>query len=98
MDWKHFRDWRRRQGEWRNLYDAPGHLFEGHEHAALAKLIEWALYMGWDAIIAATPGKGAVLLSHDDYIRLCSRGTPEALLRHLERLGLRATRWRSAEV
>ena len=65
-DWKRFRDWRRREGEWRTVYDAPGHLFEGHERAALAKLIEWALYMGWDALVAAAPGKGAVLLSHDD--------------------------------
>jgi hypothetical protein len=97
-DWKVFRDWRRRQGEWRNLYDAPGHLFEGRECAALAKLIEWALDMGWDALIAAAPSKGAVLLSHDDYIRICSRGTPDALLRRLERLGLRTTRWCSAEV
>lgn len=97
-DWKLFRDWRRRQGEWRNLYDAPGHLFDGHERGALAKLTEWALYMGWDTVIAATPGKGAVLLSHDDYIRICSRGTPDALLRRLERLGISATRWRSAEV
>ncbi len=97
-DWKRFRDWRRHQGEWRGLHDAPGHLFEGHERAALAKLIEWVLYMGWDAIVAATPGKDAVLLSHDDHIRICSRGTPDRLLLRLERLGLRVTRWRSAEV
>ncbi len=97
-DWRRFRDWRRRQGEWRNLYDAPGHLFDEHERAALARLIEGALDMGWDALIAATPGKSAVLLSHDDYIRICSRGTPDVLLQRLERLGLRAGRWRPAEV
>lgn len=97
-DWKRFREWRRKHGEWRNLYDAPGHLFEAQGSAELAKLIERALHTGWDALIAATPGKGAVLLSHDDYIRICSRGTPDPLLRRLERLDLRATRWRSAEV
>ena len=96
-DWKRFRDWRRRRAEWRNLHDAPGHLFGSDERAELAELIEWALYMGWDALIAAAPGEGAVLLSHDDCIRICARGTPDVLIRRLERLGLRAERRRPAE-
>jgi hypothetical protein len=49
-------------------------------------------------MIAATPGKGAVLLSHDDCIRVGSRCTPDTLLGRLERLQLRVTRWFSAEV
>ena len=97
-DWMRFRDWRRRHGEWRDLYEAPGHLFEADERAKLVELTEWVLYMGWDAMIAATPGNGAILLSHDDYVRICSRGTPDVLLRRLGRLGLRVVRWRSAEV
>lgn len=93
-DWMRYRDWRRRQGESRTLHDAPGHLFEEHERRTLAMIVEWALYMGWDTLIAATPGQGAVLLSHDDRITICARVNPDALLHRLDRLGLPATRRR----
>src|SRR5690349_2909793 len=48
-DWAVYRDWRNATGETRTLYEAPGHHFDRGEQDMLAKVIELAIYMGWDA-------------------------------------------------
>jgi hypothetical protein len=91
-DWAEYRRWRETLGERRSLHGAPGHLFDAGEHAALAKVIEWAICMGWDALIAAKPAKAVVHLSHDDRITIYARSKPSELIAQLTALGLEPTK------
>lgn len=63
--WSRYRNWRASHGEQRRLYEAPAHLFVGDEMALFAEAIEFALRLGWDAVVAAKPKRQLVLLSHD---------------------------------
>jgi hypothetical protein len=68
--WGRYREWRAAIGEMRRLYDAPGHQFEPHEAEHLSKVIEFALQLGWDALVAANPGRHLLWLSHDDRMEI----------------------------
>ena len=68
--WGRYRKWRTANGENRRLYDAPWHQFEHHESEQLSKVVEFALQLGWDAIVCAEPGRQLLLLSHDDRIEI----------------------------
>ncbi len=65
-----YRRWRGANGDDRRLYDAPGHRFEAQEAAQLSRTIEFALQLGWDALIAAKPGRQLLFLSHDDRMEI----------------------------
>jgi hypothetical protein len=67
--WNRYRQWRGAHSEHRRLYDAPGHRFEPHEAEQLSQAIQFALQLGWDALVAAKPGH-LLLLSHDDRIEI----------------------------
>jgi hypothetical protein len=68
--WRAYRTWRTAAGETSRLYDAPGHQFDADEPAQLARLIHFALELGWDALIAATPKRQLAFLSHDDRMEI----------------------------
>ena len=68
--WRRYRQWRGAKGEPRRLYDAPVHLFAHDEAEQLSKALEFALQLGWDALLAAKPGRQLLLLSHDDRIEI----------------------------
>ena len=68
--WSRYRQWRSANGEHRRAYDAPGHQFEPHEAEQLSQAIEFALQLGWDALVSANPGRQLLLLSHDDRIEI----------------------------
>jgi hypothetical protein len=68
--WIRYRQWRSANGETRRLYDAPGHQFESHEARQLSEAIAFSLALGWDALLAATPGRQFMVLSHDDRIEI----------------------------
>lgn len=68
--WGQYRQWRGANGENRRLYEAPGHQFESHEAEKLSKAIAFALQLGWDALVAAKPGRQLLLLSHDDRMEI----------------------------
>lgn len=87
-DWAEYRRWRLAQGEKRSLYEAPGHVFERGEHHALTAVIQWAIYMSWDTLIASKPTKIMIYLSHDDRITILARSRPSALIADLTALGL----------
>ncbi|MDQ0467117.1 hypothetical protein [Labrys wisconsinensis] len=89
-DWARYRRWREATGETRSLYEAPGHVFQEGEQEVLARVIEFAILLGWDALIAAVPHKGVLDLSHDDRITIYARSRPSGLIVGLERLGLTA--------
>jgi hypothetical protein len=90
-DWRRYSKWRRSAGENRMLYDAPGHLFEPHEKFKLGQVIEFAIYMGWDAVLLAQPLRCLITLSHDDLITVQARHNVTALSDQLRRLGLSAS-------
>jgi hypothetical protein len=87
-DWAEYRQWREAQGERRPLREAPGHLFDARERETLAKVINRAIHMGWDALIAAKPNKAVIQLSHDDRITVYARSKPGELFAGLTALGL----------
>lgn len=90
-DWIAYARWRHQQGETRPLREAPGHLLEANERSELARLLELAIYMGWDALVAARPAKVLVELSHHDRITIHARSRQKALIARLERLGVKGS-------
>ncbi len=68
--WGCYRLWRAAHGEQRRLYDAPGHQFERGEGDDLSKVIAFALHLGWDALLGATPKRQLLFLSHDDRMEI----------------------------
>jgi hypothetical protein len=68
--WRRYRRWRGAIGESRRLSDAPGHQFERHEAEHLSRVLESALELGWDALVAAQPGRQLLFLSHDDRMEI----------------------------
>jgi hypothetical protein len=68
--WRAYREWREAAGDTRRLYDAPGHQFEGAEGERLERVIEFALILGWDALIAVAPKRELAVLSHDDRMEI----------------------------
>jgi hypothetical protein len=55
----------------------------------VVQFIDAAIVMGWDAWIAAKPGKALFRLSHDDRIEIYARSQPSALLDAFAALGLK---------
>jgi hypothetical protein len=68
--WDRYRRWRRANNESSRLSDAPGHQFEFHEAQHFSKVIEFALQLGWDAFVAAKPGRQLLFQSHDDRMEI----------------------------
>ena len=68
--WRRYRLWRAANGDERRLYDAPGHRFERGEGDSLSQVIEFALQLGWDALLAATPRRQLLFLSHDNRMEI----------------------------
>lgn len=91
--WKRYRRWRAENHEDRRLYEAPGHYFEPGEVEHLSKTIEFALELGWDALVAAKPGRQLLVLSHDDRVAVYRGFKGGLLVRQLTGLGY----WRRAE-
>jgi hypothetical protein len=90
--WSDYRHWREAHGESRSLYEAPGHVFDAGEGEMLSRIIALAIVMGWDALVAAKPGKFTIHLSHDDRISIYARSQPSGLFGALSPLGLEAKR------
>jgi hypothetical protein len=88
-DWIDYARWRQQHGETRSLYDAPGHVFGAGETSELARLLELAIYMGWDTLVGTKPAKVVVELSHDDWIRIFARSKQKVLLAKLDKLGVK---------
>lgn len=88
LDWQLYAAWRLRHHEPRPLYDAPGHEL-GHDDASeLARLIAFAIIMGWDARVFSHPLQCAIGLSHDDIITVRSHANMSNLAGRLIPLGL----------
>ena len=89
-DWVDYKQWREAHGETRSLYDAPGHVFDASERGEFERLLELAIYMGWDTIVGARPCVVLIELSHHDEILLHARARKPSLLAALTRLGVRS--------
>ena len=55
--WQKYRRWRSANGEYRRLYDAPGHLFASNEVRQLSEALTFSFQLGWDALVTAKPGR-----------------------------------------
>ena len=91
--WKRYRRWRTANNEERRLYEAPGHRFEPRDVDQFSKTIEFALELGWDALVAAKPGRQLLFLSHDDRLEIYRGFAGGSLARQLTGLGY----WRRAD-
>jgi hypothetical protein len=91
--WRRYRRWRAENNEERRLYEAPGHRFEPHEVEQFSKTVEFALELGWDALVTARPGRQLLFLSHDDRLEIYRGFTGGLLVRQLTGLGY----WRRAD-
>jgi hypothetical protein len=75
-----------RAGRASSLYEAPGHQFDPDEVALFQ--------LGWDAIVAASPKRQLILLSHDYLLEVYRGFGGGSLVRHLAGLG----HWRKADL
>jgi hypothetical protein len=91
--WAPYRRWRRGWQEKRSLYEAPGHVFMAGEQDELARVVDFAIRLGWDALVGSDTKKPIVHLSHNDLITLYARSRPADLLAELSRLGLEESRY-----
>ena len=91
--WSRYRKWRASHDEDRRLYEAPGHQFEPNEVEHLSKAVEFALELGWDALVTAKPGRQLLFLSHDDRVEVYRGFKGGLLVGQLTGLGY----WRRAE-
>lgn len=85
--WREYHEWRSSKGENRRLYETPGHQFSPAEAGDLSKVIELALHLGWDPLVAARPGRQILFLSHDDRMEIYRGFQRRALAERLIRLG-----------
>jgi hypothetical protein len=85
--WGRYSKWRVANNEDRRLYEAPGHRFEAHEVEQFSKAVEFALELGWDALVAAKPGRQLLVLSHDDRLEIYRGFKGRLLVRQLTGLG-----------
>jgi len=85
--WGRYRKWRAANNEHRRLYEAPLHQFEPNETEHFAKTIEFALELGWDALLSAKPGRQLLSISHDDRLEVYRGFGGGSLVRQLTGLG-----------
>jgi hypothetical protein len=85
--WRAYRQWRASHGETGQLYNSPGHRFDAGEAERLSEAIAFALTLGWDAMVAAKPGRQLLFLSHDDRLEIYRDFGGGALVRGLIALG-----------
>ncbi|MBV9634101.1 MAG: hypothetical protein JOZ40_05685 [Methylobacteriaceae bacterium] len=85
--WIRYRRWRAANNEDRRLYEAPGHQFESHEVEQFATGIEFALELGWDALVTAKPRRQLLFLSRDDRLEIYRGFDGRVLARQLTGLG-----------
>lgn len=90
--WRRYRKWRAANNNERRLYEAPCHRFEPHDVEQFSDAIEFALELGWDALVAAKPGRQLAFLSHDDRLEIYRGFSGGLLVRQLTGLG----NWRRA--
>ena len=90
--WSRYRKWRAANNEDLRLYEAPGHRFEANEVEQLSKTIAFSLELGWDALLAAKPGRQLLFLSNDDRLEIYRGFGGGSLVRQLTGLGY----WRRA--
>jgi hypothetical protein len=77
--WNRYNQWRMANRDTRHLYEAPGHQFGPDEAEHLSEALHFALYLGWDALLALTPRRQLLFLSHDDRMEIY-RGFQSRLL------------------
>jgi hypothetical protein len=65
-----FYGYRRSIGETRNLVEAPVHIFEATEDAALVSILSMVFYFVWDAWVFDVKGKLLVRISHDEWVEV----------------------------
>jgi hypothetical protein len=87
--WRDFYNWRNARGENERLYTMPGHVLAGDESEDLIKLLTFALTLGWDALLAARPGRNVLSLSHDDRIEFHAGFKHRSLAAKLTNVGSR---------
>lgn len=90
--WARYQTWRAANNEDRRLFEAPGHRFEPHDVEQFSRTLEFGLELGWDAVIAARPGRQLMFLSHDDRLEIYRGFNGRELVRQLVALGY----WRQA--
>src|SRR5688572_27671304 len=64
---------RRTHGDFRELHEAPAHLFEIGEKADLETYLGVALLFGWGGHILADPLRVYLYLSHDGWLHVAAR-------------------------
>ena len=85
--WNRYNSWRFAHHEPRQLYEAPGHRFGPEEAERFSNAVEFALELGWDAVITAKPGRQLLFLSHDDRLEIYHGFRGGQLVRQLTGLG-----------
>jgi hypothetical protein len=75
-------------GDLRELHEAPGHLFLGHEIADLTTFVDLAIRFGWGGWLLPCPTHTRIFISHDEWILVETEDRIATVLADAERLAL----------
>jgi hypothetical protein len=74
--------------DYREVHDAPGHLFLSHETADLVTFLNLALQFGWGGFLFGTKIRTYITISHDEWIRVESEEKLNAVVENAEGFSL----------
>lgn len=80
---------RRASGDFRELAEAPGHVFLKHEQADLVTFLDLTIRFGWGGFLFGYPQSAAMILSHDEWLRVATDGPIAPILQSAEHFGLK---------
>lgn len=78
-DWYLYYALRRLNGDFRQIQEAPCHIFLPHEGAELFSFLSLALRSGWGGVLFGNADDISIFFSHDDWLRVASHSNNVAL-------------------
>ncbi len=79
---------RQSYGDYRALFEAPGHMFLSHEEADLVTFLDLAVQFGWGGFLFGTPNESYLTISHDEWVLFESSCDLDQIVRYAEQIGL----------
>lgn len=86
-DWYLYYTLRRFSGDYRQIQDAPCHIFLSHEGAELFSFLSLALRSGWGGILFGNADDVSIAFSHDDWLRVACHSDVVPLEELMKNLG-----------
>ena len=80
---------RKSYGDFRPLWEAPGHEFLKHERTELVTFLDMVLLFGWGCLLFGNAQSSCLTVSHDEWIHFASDADLTAIAKEAEEFGLK---------